>query len=106
MSNAHKTILSLCDYSGEWSRPYREAGYTVKQIDLKHGQDVRLLEYPGRVYGILAAPPCTVFAASGARWQRTEDQMKEALAIVDACLCFQTFRVFNNDIFWNTFLIN
>ena len=86
--NAEKIILSLCDYSGEWSRPYREAGYTVNQIDLKHGQDVRLLEYPGRVYGILAAPPCTVFAASGARWQRTEDDIKEALAVVDACLRF------------------
>jgi hypothetical protein len=83
-----KTILSLCDYSGVWSDPYRDAGYMVTQIDLKHGQDVRLLEYPGQVYGILAAPPCTMFAASGARWERTPEQMKEALALVDACLRF------------------
>ncbi len=86
--NAQKTILSLCDYSGIWSQPYRDAGYNVIQIDAKQGQDVRLLKYPGDVYGILAAPPCTMFAASGARWKRTEEQMKEALAIVDACLRF------------------
>lgn len=88
MSNAHKIILSLCDYTGIWCDPYKNAGYTVKQIDLKHGHDVRLLEYPGQVYGILAAPECTMFAASGARWERTPEQMKEALALVDACLRF------------------
>ncbi len=84
----YKTILSLCDYSGAWCQPYRDAGYDVIQVDVKTGQDVRLLQYPGDVYGILAAPPCTVFAASGARWNRTEKDIKEALAIVDACLRF------------------
>ena len=28
--NDNKVILSLCDYSGNWSQPYREAGYTVE----------------------------------------------------------------------------
>lgn len=80
-------ILSLCDYSGEWSRPYLEAGYIVQRVDLKHGQDVRLLELPkGRVHGILMAPPCTVFASSGARWPRTDADMIEGLSIVDAGL--------------------
>jgi len=86
--NIHKNILSLCDFSGEWVKPYRDAGYTVMQIDLKHGQDVRLFEYPGQVYGILAAPVCTMFASSGARWKRTPEEIKEALALVDACLRF------------------
>lgn len=83
------TILSLCDFTGEWSRPYREAGYDVVQIDLQHGQDVRLLEAPPyRVHGILAAPPCTEFAGSGARWwkQKGEGPLLDGLAIVDACL--------------------
>lgn len=64
------------------------AGYRVKQVDLKSGmsQDVRLLKFPSSVYGILAAPPCTIFAASGARWKRTEAELTEALSIVDACL--------------------
>jgi hypothetical protein len=39
-----------------------------------------------RVHGILAAPPCTMFARVGARWKRTEEQMRDALSIVDACL--------------------
>ena len=80
-------ILSLCDYSGVWSQPYENAGYKVVRVDLKHGQDVRLMEIPKvRVQGILAAPPCTVFASSGARWPRTPAEMIEGLSIVDACL--------------------
>jgi len=82
-------ILSLCDYSGEWSRPYLEAGYEVIRIDLQHGQDVRLmrrLDEPIR--GILAAPPCTHFARSGARhWvAKGEAAILEGMAVVDACL--------------------
>jgi hypothetical protein len=87
MSNALKTILSLCDYSGNWPYFYREAGYNVVCIDIKRGKDVRLLEKEyDRVHGILAAPDCTKFANSGARWKRREAEIKEALALVDACL--------------------
>ncbi len=81
-----KVILSLCDYTGAWPSFYLEAGYTVCCVDLQHGADVRLLDYPGPVHGILAAPPCTVFAASGNRWPRTDDDYRAALAVVDACL--------------------
>lgn len=81
-----RVILSLCDLSGEWPRPYREAGYDVRRIDLSDGQDVRLLLYPGRVHGILAAPPCTVFSNAGNRVVRSPAQLAEALSVVDACL--------------------
>lgn len=82
-----QTILSLCDYTGTWSKPYADDGYDVIRVDLKHGQDVRLMRLPSRpVHGILAAPPCTVFANSGARWERSDDEMREGLSIVDACL--------------------
>ena len=83
-----RIILSLCDHSGEWSRPYREAGYDVRQIDLQDGQDVRTIKYPGKVYGLLMAPPCTVFCTGGAHlWaKRSEDEMLNGLAVVDACL--------------------
>jgi len=55
--------------------------------------DVRLLEFPGPVHGILAAPPCTMFAVSGA-WARAKEKatgeyeakIREALSVVDACL--------------------
>jgi hypothetical protein len=58
------------------------------QVDIKHGQDVRTLPYPGRVHGILAAPPCTHLAASGARWWAGKGggALLEALALADACL--------------------
>jgi hypothetical protein len=83
------TILSLCDFTGIWSRPYEEAGYRVVRVDLQHGQDVRLLRHLGEhVHGILAAPPCTHFARSGAHlWAaKGEAALIEGLAIVDACL--------------------
>ena len=82
-----KVILSLFDYSGNWSKPYRDAGYKVIQVDLKKSkQDVRLLKKFESVHGILAAPPCTVFANSGARWPRTAEDMVEGLSMVDAVL--------------------
>jgi hypothetical protein len=83
------TILSLCDATGVWSQPYEDADYDVIRVDLEHGQDVRLLKLPSRpVHGIIAQPPCTFLANSGARWERTEAQMLEALSVVDACLRF------------------
>jgi hypothetical protein len=104
-----KTILSLCDYSGAWSKPYKDAGYNVIQVDLKLGWDVILWPsmpskqarlprhftdiveswkniFYSRPYGILAAPVCTYFSASGARHRRTDEQIKEGLALVDACI--------------------
>src|SRR4051794_30147222 len=82
-------ILSLCDHTGNWSRPYVEAGYDVIRIDLQDGQDVRLMPYANQpVHGILAAPPCDHFALSGARWwaAKGEQAILDGLAIVDACL--------------------
>lgn len=80
-----KLILDLCAGSGAWSEPYRQAGYLVWRIDLP--DDVRTIRWrPMLVHGVLAAPPCTVFAGSGARWPRTPEQITEGLGIVDACL--------------------
>lgn len=84
-----KVILSLFDFTGSWSDPYRKAGYDVRQIDIKHGDDVRLFEHIGKVHGVLAAPPCTVFAGSGARWWKDKDesgQTLDGLALVDAAM--------------------
>jgi hypothetical protein len=83
------TILSLCDFTGNWSRPYEEAGYEVLRVDLQRGEDVRLMRHLGRpIHGILAAPPCDHFALSGARWwaEKGEQAVLDGLAIVDACL--------------------
>lgn len=85
-----KLILSLCDYSGNWPKFYRDAGYDVRQIDLKNGDDVRFLAYIDRpVHGILAAPPCTAFTVSGAQYWPAKDasgETAEAKALADACM--------------------
>ena len=83
-------ILDLCGGTGSWSKSYRDAGYDVRIIDpLADGTDVRLFETPEyKVHGILAAPPCTHFAISGARWWKGkgEEALLDGLSVVDACL--------------------
>ena len=82
-------ILSLCDFSGVWSDPYRDR-YDVVRIDLQHGEDVRLFEHKNhwKVRGILCAPPCDSFAVSGARWwgEKGPHPLLDGLSTVDACL--------------------
>jgi hypothetical protein len=83
-------ILDLCGGTGSWSQPYADAGYDVVIVDpAQDTGDVRLLSAKqGRIHGILAAPPCTVFASSGARWWHGKGQaaVMEGLSVVDACL--------------------
>lgn len=82
-----KVILDLCGGTGSWSQPYMGGGYDVRVISLP--QDVRLLErqdLPLKAHGVLSAPPCTVFANSGARWPRSQDDMLKGLSVMDACL--------------------
>ncbi len=71
-----KTVLSLFDYSGNWSRPYREAGYNVIQIDKKLGIDIITYDYRQipKVNIILVAMPCTDYALSGAMWFAEKDK--------------------------------
>lgn len=84
-----RVILDLCSGSGAWSEPYRLAGYDVRRYEIKKGQDVRLfMPFKERVWGVLAAPPCTHFSIAGAsRWADKGDAaLVEGLAVVDACL--------------------
>lgn len=71
----NKTIISLFDYSGNWSKPYKDNGYNVVQVDIKHGIDIYDWYWQNYIgcHGILAAPPCTDFAGSGARWWKEKD---------------------------------
>jgi len=82
-----KIILDLCGGTGAWSKKYKEAGYDVRLITLPD-YDVRTYIPPDSVYGILAAPPCTHLAVSGARWWKKKGihVLLDALSIVDACL--------------------
>ncbi len=80
-------VLDLCGGTGAWSRPYAEAGYDVRIVTLPE-MDVRDFVPPSDVHGILAAPPCTEFAVSGARWRsgKPDGLLEQARGIVDACL--------------------
>ena len=79
-----KIILDLCGGTGAWSKPYKEAGYDVRNITLPDN-DVRLYKPPKDVYGILAAPPCTMFSLARTR-AKTPRDFKEGMEIVTACL--------------------
>jgi len=84
-----RIILDLCGGTGAWSKPYADAGYDVRNITLP--TDIRLSCPPSeKVYGILAAPPCTHLAGSGARWwaKKGPKALLEALSIADACMRF------------------
>ncbi len=104
MTNSNKIILDLCGGTGSWSAPYKEAGYTVKIIDpLVTGyNDVRVFafsQFEKGVHGVLAAPPCTEFSSSGARWwfDKGPEALTNALSVVDACLRIITF---SNPVWW------
>ena len=82
-----RIILDLCGGTGSWSKPYKDAGYDVRLVTLPDN-DVRNYQPPKDVYGILAAPPCTEFAVSGARWWREKPLklFEDAVEIVESCI--------------------
>tara|TARA_Y100000310_G_C20636586_1_gene791508 strand:+ start:705 stop:1262 length:558 start_codon:yes stop_codon:yes gene_type:complete len=81
-------VLDLCGGSGSWSQPWADAGFEVVIVDIRYGFDVRDYKPPANVVGVLAAPPCTEFAGSGARWwaDKSTHLLTEAVEIVRACL--------------------
>lgn len=108
-----KTLLSLFDHSGNWSRPYALAGWNVILWDEKHVADQyythgnildantdyfyeHIFDAYGTVDGILAAPPCTHFSSSGAQYWKVKDEdgrteqhvefVYQVLRIVDLCM--------------------
>ncbi len=105
-----KIILDLCGGTGSWSKPYKEAGYDVKVISLPtldvskwmlnkdtatltfvadYGNDVKI--YLPDVYGIFAAPPCTMFSRARTT-AKTPRDFEKAMYTVKACL----------DVIWKT----
>lgn len=95
-----KTVLSLCDHSGNAVRPWAEAGYNCICVDLKHEgisqegnitficADVRKWKLPQKDYAfVFAFPPCTDLAVSGARWMQAKGlkALANAIEIVAAC---------------------
>ncbi len=96
-----RLILDLCGGTGSWSEPYRMAGYMVVVVDPEYSGKGRIKEtvekfcerelVPRSVHGILAAPPCTEFSASGACWWEGKEKndpayLEKALGTVFACM--------------------
>ena len=98
-----KIILDLCGGTGAWSKPWAEAGYDVRVITLPD-YDVKnwvinngCLIFQGNngavnqriklsdIYGILAAPPCTMFSMARTT-AKTPRDFDGAMEIVSACL--------------------
>lgn len=102
--NAGKVVLSLFDHTGNWSRPWEEAGYNVLRFDIQDDPETGdvnafnvgfFTDYFGdfdglEVYAILAACPCTEFATSGARHFAAKDADGRTAAAVE--LVRQTLR--------------
>ena len=84
MENSNKIILDLCGGTGAWSQPYKDNGYDVRLITLPEN-DVLSYIPAKNVYGILAAPVCTMFSLARTR-AKTERNFREGMKLVKACL--------------------
>ena len=84
IENGKKIILDLCGGTGSWSEPYLKAGYDVRLITFPEN-DVRTYQPPENVYGILAAPPCTMFSRARTT-AKTPRDFRAAMEVVSACL--------------------
>lgn len=91
------TVLSLCDRTGNFVRPWVEAGYRAVTVDLQDAPDVQpgrthivadVSRFPGLtgVCFVAAWVPCTDMAVSGARWFKDKGMRSliSALEIVEA----------------------
>lgn len=99
----NKMILDLCGGTGAWSKPYEEAGYKVLNITLpcfnvlemdiiednimfSHllNDDFFIVKISD-VYGILAAPVCTMFSLARTT-AKTPRDFRKGMELVIACL--------------------
>lgn len=98
-------VVSLCDRSGVFLRPWAEAGWDCIAVDVQHSirrprtervgdgsityqwGDVRTWVPSGRVAFLAGWPPCTHVAVSGARDFRTKGTalLRDSLELFSAC---------------------
>lgn len=104
-----KTVISLCDLTGNMTTPWVEAGYRAILVDPQHGvttMDDKVTRFAGTIEDaadylghvirthdiamVFGWPPCTDMAVSGARWfetKRAADRMFQAKAVMVAEQC-------------------
>jgi len=79
-----KIILDLCGGTGSWTRYYPKDEYDIRVITLPDN-DVLTYKPPKNVYGICAAPPCTMFSFARMSAKKPRD-LQEGMSTVIACL--------------------
>ena len=92
-NNSQKIILDLCGGTGSWSLPYKKAGYDVRVWTIPHYDVLKWKEFETmrdvvmsrEAYGILAAPPCTMFSFARTNAKKPRD-LHEGMECVRACL--------------------
>jgi len=108
MDNSGKIILDLCGGTGAWSKPYKDAGYDVRVITLPDwdifdieisknavvfnkqtptqfkGDSYMAIKYKD-IYGILAAPTCTMFSLARTTGKTPRD-FNDGMKLVEGCL--------------------
>lgn len=99
-----KIILDLCGGTGAWSKPYANAGYDVRIVTLpdydiektvcsndfntiffSNGEGNEMTVPIKRIYGILAAPPCTMFSLARQR-AKTPRDLYYGMRTVEKCI--------------------
>jgi len=75
-----KVLISLYDLTGNASRPYKEAGWKVYQIDIQNGIDILTWDflqplkdstYAFPEINIIAMQPCTCYSLAGNRHKQS-----------------------------------
>ena len=86
-----KTVLLACEHSGTVSKAFQDKGCFVVSCDLLETEEPSVPHYRGNVIELLhlgwdlmiAHPPCTHLAVSGARWFKDkQEEQAEALEFV------------------------
>jgi hypothetical protein len=97
-----KIILDLCGGTGSWSKPYADRGYQVHIITLPkydifdteltdgiicfRDSEGKTLKIPAsEVYGVLAAPTCTMFSLARST-AKTPRDLEGGMRLVKKCL--------------------
>jgi hypothetical protein len=83
-------VLVACEFSGVVRRAFRDRGHDAWSCDLLPAEDASPFHYQADVFGVLAEtyrwdlmiahPPCTHLAVSGARWFK-DKQLEQAAAL-------------------------
>lgn len=85
LRNDQKIIYHLCADIGSDSIYYQKNGYDVRLIGRKIG--VENAHPEGKVYGVIANPPCTHFSIART-CAKTPRDLKEGMRLVKECLRF------------------